>query len=489
MKLPRPKFYLLIGLGLILLLGGYLYFRSQSYPDPKTVGSNQGWGFIDTQGKVAIAPQFIGVHRFTEGLAAVDTGGPATPNWGYIDKTGKIVIEPRFTEAYPFHGGLAIVGFMKNVDRPQPGSSSLIDGITGREIWQVKRYGYIDRTGKFVIPPEFTDARPFYGDNPGFPFPPGTTKISEGFLGNETPNPFEPYPPVPGLVAYDGELAAVRAGKEYKNRWGYINREGKYVVKPQFCEAELFSAGVARVRVVRFDGLCEPDDPYDSDWTYIDKKGKYLTKSKFEKAEDFHEGLAWVSFNSQPGFVEDNFIDKTGKFLLGKNFHASPSTSFSEGLAIVENGRWPQIKFGYIDKSGKFVIPPQFEDAFSFHEGRAIVGIGEKRSNPEMVDHVAYIDKSGQFITSKRFDAAAPFYNGVALVKVGKKYGYVDISGKYIVEPKFEVASQFFNDGLVAVGVDGVGAGYIDRQGEFIVKPYFGNAADFSEGLAAVDFR
>jgi WG containing repeat len=488
MRLPRPKFYIPIGLALILLLGGYLYVRSQSYPDPKTIGSNQGWGFIDTQGKVAIAPQFIGVHRFTEGLAAVDTGGPATPNWGYIDKTGKIVIEPRFTEAYPFHGGLAIVGFMKNVDRPQPGSSSLIDGITGREIWQVKRYGYIDRTGKFVIPPEFTDARPFYGDNPGFPFPPGTTKISEGFLGNETPNPFEPYPPVPGLVAYDGELAAVRAGNELKYRWGYIDRTGKYVVKPQFCEVELFSASVARVRVARVNSPCEPDDSSNSYWTYIDKRGKYLMKSKFDKAEDFHGDLAWVNFSNQPGLgknrlglSEYGFIDRSGKLVINSSRRMIPFTPFSEGLAI---GDGENEKYGYINESGEFVIPPQFDDAFSFREGRALVGIGERGSQK-----VTYIDKSGQFITSKRFDAAAPFYNGVALVKVGKKYGYIDTSGQYIVEPKFEVASQFFNDGLVAVGVDGIGAGYINRHGEFIVKPYFGNAADFSEGMAAVDFR
>ena len=32
-------------------------------------------------------------------------------------------------------------------------------------------------------------------------------------------------------------------------------------------------------------------------------------------------------------------------------------------------------KFGFIDKSGKVVIEPQFDDAFDFSEGFAYVGI------------------------------------------------------------------------------------------------------------------
>ena len=55
--------------------------------------------------------------------------------WGYIDKTGAWVIEPRFGDALEFSEGLALA-------RPY-------------NDW---RWGYIDAAGEFVIEPEFFGA-------------------------------------------------------------------------------------------------------------------------------------------------------------------------------------------------------------------------------------------------------------------------------------------------------------------------------------------
>ncbi len=46
-------------------------------------------------------------------------------------------------------------------------------------------------------------------------------------------------------------------------------------------------------------------------------------------------------------------------------------------------------KYGYIDKTGKYVINPQFDKAGSFSEELAVVEIGGKW---------VYIDKTGKFI-------------------------------------------------------------------------------------------
>jgi len=49
--------------------------------------------------------------------------------------------------------------------------------------------------------------------------------------------------------------------------------------------------------------------------------------------------------------------------------------SFSEGLAPVQanNGRW-----GYINNNKQWVIPPKFEDAQEFKDGRAAVKLNKK---------------------------------------------------------------------------------------------------------------
>ena len=45
--------------------------------------------------------------------------------------------------------------------------------------------------------------------------------------------------------------------------------------------------------------------------------------------------------------------------------------AFSEGLAAVKMGRW-----GFVDKTGKVVINPQFDDAGSFSDGLAVIKLG-----------------------------------------------------------------------------------------------------------------
>lgn len=68
-------------------------------------------------------------------------------------------------------------------------------------------------------------------------------------------------------------------------------------------------------------------------------------------------------------------------------FHGQgiPMVKESSGLfPVYQNG-----KRGYIDKTGKIVINPQFDDARHFTEGLASVNIGDKWG---------YIDKAGKIV-------------------------------------------------------------------------------------------
>jgi hypothetical protein len=85
------------------------------------------WGFIDSEGKMQIEPDFWDADNFSDGLAGVHKGG-----WGYIDRSGKVVIPARYLQARRFSEGVAPVKgpsgwlFIDKTGRP-------IDDLSGFE--------------------------------------------------------------------------------------------------------------------------------------------------------------------------------------------------------------------------------------------------------------------------------------------------------------------------------------------------------------------
>jgi len=143
-----------------------------------------------------------------------------------------------------------------------------------------------------------------------------------------------------------------------KGKWGYINGQGKLVIRPTFTVAAEFSEGLARVRD---DCIC---------WYFINRNGKEITKERFRFADEFSEGLAMVQGENHDDKI--GFINKSGEYVIPPRFDSFNGRivwGFRDGLAIVAlNG-----KFGYINKNGNFVIEPQFDSADPFSEGFAVV--------------------------------------------------------------------------------------------------------------------
>jgi hypothetical protein len=76
-------------------------------------------------------------HMFSEGLASVKLDG----KWGYVDKTGQYAIPPRFDSAMPFCAGVAIVETFHKFGKSN-------DGFRGR-LYKGK-HGIIDHNGNYV---------------------------------------------------------------------------------------------------------------------------------------------------------------------------------------------------------------------------------------------------------------------------------------------------------------------------------------------------
>ncbi len=79
--------------------------------------------------------------------------------------------------------------------------------------------------------------------------------------------------------------------------------------------------------------------------------------------------------------------------------------------------------WGYIERTGKVVIPPKFESISLFRSGMALFSENRK---------LGYIDKSGAVIVPPKLDWGTEFVGGVAAVSDSSGYGVVDTSGRMV---------------------------------------------------------
>ena len=115
---------------------------------------------------------------------------------------------------------------------------------------------------------------------------------------------------------------------------------------------------------------------------------------------------------------------------------------------------------GFIDKTGKYAINPQFDSSYDYAEGLAAVQIGFKWG---------FINKTGVFVINPQFDDAVPFSEGLAYVRIGNnpddwKWGFIDKTGQYIINPQF-TQEDFGFIGELAPVYNNLGFLYINKQG------------------------
>lgn len=142
---------------------------------------------------------------------------------------------------------------------------------------------------------------------------------------------------------------------------------------------------------------------------YIDNQGRIVVSPTLDEwvSGEFHNGMLIT------GVADGPYIDATGKKVLDTGFYRN--WDFSEGLAVAMRDDADK-KWGYIDTSGNFAIPPIF--------------------NTSQEDYVW------------------PFSGGFAKIKVNGLYGFIDHTGKFAIPPELLYADDF-SDGMVRVVLDG----------------------------------
>lgn len=160
---------------------------------------------------------------------------------------------------------------------------------------------------------------------------------------------------------------------------------------------------------------------------------------------------------------------------------------FSEGLAAVrKNGKW-----GYIDTAGKTVIPFEYDIAYAFNEGYAVVGksiytyeepnysyneaTGEFKADGYSTAYVCemgFIDKQGNltwFLTDYTYDPAT-----------GEELGEGPVQNYFSTLVPADPAARIFCNGYVLVYTDGPDATLYNTNGETVsgLSPYGYNVTE-----------
>lgn len=310
----------------------------------------------------------------------------------YIDKEGKIIINPQFAVASAFREGLALV-------KPS--------GENGK-------YGFINEEGKYEINASYKDGTVF-SDGLAWVVAengPPTAIDSKGEIKITLQD-------AETVKIFSEGLAAFSILKDGKSRWGFVNKEGKVVINPQFSKTGNFS-----------DGKCAVKNE-EGKWGYIDEEGKIVISYQFDEASKFVNGQAVVEFDRKAGS-----IDEKGKYVINPQFDGMQTDG---DLYIIQQGD----KWGWSNREGEIIINPQFEAALTFSGGES--------APVKMGKDWGYVDKEGKVKINPQFDAALPLTSGIGIVQSGKKIGFIDQEGKYLVNPQFDN----INDDLVLYLING----------------------------------
>lgn len=385
----------------LLLAGGFLLpFNSDSL-----------WGFMDTTGRVVIAPSFDLASCFTAGLSKVVVKSKV----GFVNARGEEVVKPYFDFCKDFDQGFAVVS-------------------------EGGYYGLIDRRGNTVVPVSY-DSVSISGENTFVGFQSGNCSYLNRMGESICDSTFLTC----GAMEQGYAIVSTASG------FGVIKADGFLVFNSIYRKIKRVSETLFAIQG-------------DAGYALADTGGNFLTRFVFDDIGEYSNGLAAASKNERFGYLDHRgrtripFIfqvlkgfpdfakfkngyavisltgtfgiaDTLGNVLIGDSF--DKVDLFENGIAVVyEDG-----KGGVLDivKDG-FLTDSQFDSVGLFSFGFLPFRVGDKWG---------VIDSTGQYVLQSQFLSVTPLPNGYFAAASENGYGIVDTSSNQIVETKYDSFDLF----------------------------------------------
>ncbi len=285
------------------------------YDDLALVKENDLYGYINKKGEYVIPNQYANATVFLEGIAFV-----VKPNEGIvaIDKSGKELFrKDNIEEVSPYFEGYALFA-----ERNEAGKLL---------------YGAMDREGKVVLAPNYTDIRPPYKGV----FPVLNSERKWGFVDKEGNMVVDyRFNSLLGLITDEGFYVSDSNVRGVMNEEGIIKESAKFIVK--------MPMGIDNLSAVM------PVNKFGC-WGVVDEDEDYVLPSEYLNVNTADGEIFAVKEKSQLF----SFIDRDGKYIIAPKFRKA--TPFINGVAWVQNKK---MKWGLIDKNGSYLLTPHFK----YHE-------------------------------------------------------------------------------------------------------------------------
>ncbi len=360
--------------------------------------------------------------------------------WGYMNYRGETVLEPQWASAGAFRGAGYAVAVKWMDDEAE--ESIYLDGI-------------IDRTGAYVVKPEYLCSE----GQDGYYFGGKDTGVIWLDCENEPDGFFD--------VA-----SGCFSGKMNNTYFCWVNGERLITVLSPYEESEWWNCVGFADRTT----------------------GKLVIPYQYAMVEGTHfdEGFAYVErYDPKTEILTPLIINEQNEALpLPKGIIPLEHPSFSEGLLVVKDTKTGL--FGYADTAGKLVIPAKYEEEESFYKGIAKVRLnGETR----------YIDTAGRLADPPGEDRyhirlgsgeVTLFFegyqnaDGLCGVMDGNGNILVPLETGYYFDESYDYGYDiYFKEGLQVLIKDGK-YGFLDEKGNEAIPFVWDYAENFGNGLAWV---
>lgn len=436
------------------------------------------WGFIDTLQQVIVLPQFIHVDNYLRGVAfATDESG----NLSVIDNEGKSIYA--------------------EVRKPSEGLVAVKNIKTG--LW-----GYFEvKSHLQVIASKYQECSPFSL---------GYAKVREngkyGFIDKTGDDS------VYGGIVYDAIKGEFRLSKVLSAT------QGKRTVKIVYQSPDNKIADMGEDEFLGLDSMLTTRSPFSKSESMYDSPITRVGPESDNRIRAIQHGkYGYLSASSQSAVQIPFAVEISEEVAI--EFQYENAQDFSYGRAAVKpaGGKW-----GYIDPSGKNVIPFIYDRAdFFVMEGKqtmAKVSRGEmtfyinergdclnvpnypcprKDMKEETVLPIKYVDKQsgligfmrngkwglltseGDTLLKPTYDNQIQFSEGLARVSLNQKWGFIDTKGRVVIPIEYELA-QDFSEKLAGVKKNDKW-GYIDPTNQTQILFEYDQANPFRHGKAVVE--